>query len=56
MDVAVIGNLSHYVVDDELAGAIFIARNQTERLDHKRPFLIGRNFAMLAQHRHRSIA
>lgn len=56
MDMAVIGNLPHYVVDNELAVAIFVARNQAERLDHERPLLIGRNLAMLAQHRHRSIA
>ena len=47
MDVAVIRNLPHYVVDDELTISIFLARNQAERLNHEGPFLIGRNFAML---------
>ena len=47
MDVAVIRNLPHYVIDDELTISIFLARDQTERLDHERPFLIGRSFAML---------
>ena len=27
MDVAVIGNLAHYIVDDELAVSVFLARN-----------------------------
>jgi len=56
MDVAVIGDLPHYVVDDELTVSVFIACNQAKRLDHERPFLIGRRFAMFPQHCHWSIA
>ena len=56
VDVAVIGNLPHYVVNDELTFSIFVARNQAERLDHERTLLIRRDFAMLRQHRHRGVA
>jgi hypothetical protein len=56
MDVAVVGNLPHYIVDDELAVSIFLPRNQAERLDHEDPFVVSRSFAMFAQHRHRRIA
>lgn len=56
MDVAVIGNLPHYIIDNELTISIFLAPNQAERLDHECPFLIGWGLAMLPQHCHWGIA
>jgi hypothetical protein len=56
MDVAVVGNLPHYVIDDELALSVLVAPDETQRLYHKSAFLIGRRFAMFPQDRHRGIA
>jgi hypothetical protein len=54
--MAMVGNLPHYVIDNELALSIFVSPNQAERPDHKGPFLVSWILAMLAQHCHRRIA
>ena len=56
MDMTVIGNLTHHVIDDELVLPVFIAPDEIERLDHESAFLIGGCFAMFPQYCHRGIA
>ena len=56
MHVAVVGNLSHNVVDAEFVGAVLRARDQRERLDHEGLFFVSRHRAMVSEHGHRSVA
>src|SRR5271166_3310841 len=51
-----IGYLAHHVIDDEIAVAELLARDQGERLDHEGLFLLGWGDAMIAEHGHRRIA
>ena len=56
MYVEVVWNLAHYIIDDKLAVAVFVTSDKRKRLDHKRALLLGRNFSMLAEDRHRGVA
>ena len=56
MDMTMIRYLAHHAVDDEFVGAVLLARDHRERLDHERTFLFGGRRVMLAEHGHRSIA
>ena len=51
-----IGYLSHHVINNEVAIAELIARDQRERLDHERLLLLGGCDAMVTKDDHRSIA
>ena len=48
MDVTMVGNLPHYVVDDELPFSVFLARNEAEGLNHERSLLRSWSFPMFA--------
>ena len=56
MDMAMIRDLAHHVVDDEFVDAVLLARDHRERIDHERALLFGGRRAMLSKHRHRRIA
>ncbi len=56
MDMTVVRNLAHNIIDDEFALSIFGAANQAERLYHESSFSLSRCLAMLPKDRHRSIA
>lgn len=56
MHVAMVRDLAHQAIDDELAFAVLRAGDQRQRIDHEGAFFGGRLRAMIAQHCHRSIA
>jgi hypothetical protein len=56
MDMAMIWNLPHHSIDNELACAVLLLRYQGQRVDHELPFYLGRRDTMVAEHGHRRIA
>src|SRR5579864_4704436 len=53
--MAMVGNLTHHAIDNELVIAEFGARHGRERVDHEGAFGLGRDGAMLSEHRHRRV-
>src|ERR1700683_2329518 len=56
MHMTMIGDLTHHIVDNEVAIAIFFARHHRERLDHEGLLVVSRNSAMIAEHHHWGVA
>jgi hypothetical protein len=54
--VAMIGDLPHNVIDDEVAIAIFVACDKRKGLDHESFLFVGGSGAMVAENGHWSIA
>src|ERR1700686_1936767 len=54
--MAMVWDLTHYAIDDELAFAVLRAGDKRKCFDHEGAFFWGRLRAMIAQHRHRRIA
>lgn len=56
MDVAMVGNLPHHIVDDEILVAVLGARHERERFGHESSFGVGADRSMLSKHGHRGVA
>ena len=52
VDMAMVGNLTHHAIDNELVIAEFGACHRRERVDHEGALGISRGRAMLSEHRH----
>ena len=55
MNVAMIGNLAHHSVDDELVLSVFFSRDEGQRLDHVGALFVGCVRAMLPKDDHRRV-
>ncbi len=56
MDVAMVGNLPHHSVDDEILIAVLGACHERERFGHENSFRVGADRSMLSQNSHRGVA
>ena len=56
MNVTMIRDLTHHVIDDEIAIAVSLSCDKRERLDHECLLVVGRRDAMISEHRHRRVA
>jgi len=55
MDMAMVGDLPHHTVDDEILIAVFGARYERERFGHERSFCVRADRPMLSEDGHRGI-
>jgi hypothetical protein len=56
VNMAMIGDLAHHVVDKKAVGAPFVAPDRGKHLNHEGFFGLGRLAPMLAEDRHRAVA
>ena len=54
--MAMVGDLPHHAVDDELAVTVFRSRDERQRFDHECALFGGRVLAMFAEYGHGRIA
>src|SRR5712672_2618623 len=54
--MAMVGYLTHHIVDDKLRRAVFMFCHEGERIDHELLLFIGGYCAMLPQYGHRCVA
>src|ERR1700694_1605767 len=53
--VAMVGYLTHHIIDNEIVLAVLLSCNERKGFDHESLFTLGWNRAMLSEDGHRSI-